>query len=1289
MSQKCLITIEDDVKAHFIRGIDFEHIEILLGNAQFYYAAQDHSNALVSYSCAAVLINSILSDKRNNNTNTTTTTTTPLEIIPGNEVEPIVGGAEESNKTPNPTDKLKHLLNCTLNAVEACQVKVKSLVTSASSKMGSANDEKEWEKLCLNIQPLVFGKGSDNCVFFDDVAGLHEEKKLIKSSLIYPLLYPSLYPKASKGILFYGPPGTGKTYIVKAAVNELQLQDKNVKVLYFAPSPGDLKGKYVGETEKLIEAQFECASRAACEKEEASGGVKYISVIFMDEMDAIAPNRDTDQTGLAVNSVNTLLQMMDGVNSKPNVVVVAATNFPWNLDSAILRRFDSQVLIDVPKLSEIKELFTMNMRKMLKSEIQRDSTFCSENKKVDTKEESGCKKTEKKRDIESGYPFNLFELEFFNETKSKSGWFEGLIKDLDNKHFSNSDVNRLIKATMTKTGEMAVNSNVFVRLANIIGEKGNEIISESANNPSRNDVFISSLSKLKDSELLFKKTIDVIKNIDSKTNSAVDGVYMISSPTYSKITIGKEKEDEENYYNIKLLPLKRNDIVLDDTTLQTKTFFIHIPQTSKEGKEDYYKNVMGEVYQYVSTTALQFPEVDENVLYTDKNDLERKLKANLGTDNKIKDGEFYGMLIEDVMKNLTMTRVDGLSELKTKVVFSFDYAFLLNKQSVEKKESYGDLLPTDLIKNIVEPLFLQNELTIKRSNLNNKAEIKTIRKQNNNYVSIDNTTGKIKALAYLTSVINIFKNFSEIDLTLLAFFILKDLTDVANVIDNEYQKFIIWWKTNLEITLVDTMGELTDDLYFTETFETIYTKKNIYLPVSRQNIGNYVFIELKTYMEILNYSDDIESPTLQTSIKSKPKSYIKIPAKKFRILFKDLLNWNDFVENESISWNDDINNAFSKYKAMYDDDKNALIIQMYMNHSAKKLRLSIHKNNELTEDKRKDDVEITRNEFDGLLKKLNIDNNKEPFLENIILQELYINYKTNKTTNKNTGLVTIGGATNKNKKNNYGSLRNNNKEKHSVSFKKKKKGFDENTDITGGDLDDVDVVVEFTKFWKSLIVPEQSANVRTKELFFQTSFNYNNIFNYRNYMDIITSVLNVNKPTTQIDYFKKLTKEKKILNILFNDIEKVGIRGKNSEKIEADDMLTEEDGENIIWFDTHVLIEELFFANTFFSDLEISSDIQSRVVNCRTFDMSVITAMFDRPEFKAGPRGNIHKYNSTTSAPSDIKQRLINFNVPLDAIAYASQVVKSTYPKDSAKDLRDYTEDRDKFMDNYKKRSKK
>jgi AAA+ superfamily predicted ATPase len=161
--------------------------------------------------------------------------------------------------------------------------------------------------------------------------------------------------------------GTGKTYIVKAAVNELQKTDPNVGVLFFAPSPGDLKGKYVGETEKKIEEWFTCASRAACESQlECPGQKKFISLIFMDEFDAIAPDRNTDPTGLAANSVNTLLQMMDGIKSKENVAVVAATNFPWYLDSAILRRFDTQILIDLPKSGDITELLNIEMKKIIK-----------------------------------------------------------------------------------------------------------------------------------------------------------------------------------------------------------------------------------------------------------------------------------------------------------------------------------------------------------------------------------------------------------------------------------------------------------------------------------------------------------------------------------------------------------------------------------------------------------------------------------------------------------------------------------------------------------------------------------------------------------------------------------------------------------------------------------------------------------------------------------------------------------------------------------------------------------
>ena len=316
---------------------DLTEADTLYKNAKFYYSTNEYQGALVSYSCTAVLLNSLVRQLS----------------LPANSAIP----ENAAKKT-----EINNILNCCLQAVEVLFEKTKKL------KKGNDDDEddKDWGKICTKIQPLVFSKGSANCLFFSDVAGLYEEKKTFESSLIYPLMYPNLYPKRSKGILLYGPPGTGKTYIVKAAVNELQqIGGKSVGVLFFAPSPGDLKGKYVGETEKRIEEIFTCASRAACNHElDCKNGKKYISIIFMDEADAIAPDRDVDPTGLAANSVNTLLQMMDGINSKPNVAVIAATNFPWKLDNAILRRFDTQILVDIPKESDILELLNFEMRQI-------------------------------------------------------------------------------------------------------------------------------------------------------------------------------------------------------------------------------------------------------------------------------------------------------------------------------------------------------------------------------------------------------------------------------------------------------------------------------------------------------------------------------------------------------------------------------------------------------------------------------------------------------------------------------------------------------------------------------------------------------------------------------------------------------------------------------------------------------------------------------------------------------------------------------------------------------------
>ena len=203
-----------------------------------------------------------------------------------------------------------------------------------------------------------------NCLLFNDVIGLHDQKEQILESFAYPIIYPKLYPKGTKGMLFYGPPGTGKTYIMKATVNQLQVMDENLRILYYSPTGAELKGKYVGETEKNIKAYFDVASENAKACEKKNNGKKYISIIFIDEVEAIAGDRAAGDS-LMTNSVNTLLQMMDGVNSHENVAVVAATNYPWNLDSAILRRLQKRIHIKLPENDEVRQLMHFELDRYL------------------------------------------------------------------------------------------------------------------------------------------------------------------------------------------------------------------------------------------------------------------------------------------------------------------------------------------------------------------------------------------------------------------------------------------------------------------------------------------------------------------------------------------------------------------------------------------------------------------------------------------------------------------------------------------------------------------------------------------------------------------------------------------------------------------------------------------------------------------------------------------------------------------------------------------------------------
>lgn len=179
---------------------------------------------------------------------------------------------------------------------------------------------------------------------FEEIAGQEHVKRDLLVNYIYPQTFPGLFTSQTKGMLLYGPPGGGKSILARAATSELQ------DVAFFAPSAGELRGKYEGETEKNIDKVFACAKAAV---DDPNSSYK-LAVLFMDEFDAIAGSRGDDQS--MRRSVNALLQAMDGIIKSPKVSVIAATNYPWDIDDAVLRRLSARVFVDLPDAAARKWL---------------------------------------------------------------------------------------------------------------------------------------------------------------------------------------------------------------------------------------------------------------------------------------------------------------------------------------------------------------------------------------------------------------------------------------------------------------------------------------------------------------------------------------------------------------------------------------------------------------------------------------------------------------------------------------------------------------------------------------------------------------------------------------------------------------------------------------------------------------------------------------------------------------------------------------------------------------------
>ncbi|RLF03929.1 MAG: AAA family ATPase, partial [Thermoprotei archaeon] len=172
-------------------------------------------------------------------------------------------------------------------------------------------------------------------VTYDDIGDLEEAKQKIRELVELPMKYPQLFKKLGieppKGVLLYGPPGCGKTLLAKAVANETE-------AYFIAINGPEIMSKFYGESEQRLREIFEEA------KEHAP------AIIFIDEIDAIAPKREEVTGEVEKRVVAQLLALMDGLEARGDVIVIAATNRPNALDPALRRpgRFDREIEIPVP-----------------------------------------------------------------------------------------------------------------------------------------------------------------------------------------------------------------------------------------------------------------------------------------------------------------------------------------------------------------------------------------------------------------------------------------------------------------------------------------------------------------------------------------------------------------------------------------------------------------------------------------------------------------------------------------------------------------------------------------------------------------------------------------------------------------------------------------------------------------------------------------------------------------------------------------------------------------------------
>ncbi|MBN2102136.1 MAG: ATP-binding protein [Candidatus Aenigmarchaeota archaeon] len=219
----------------------------------------------------------------------------------------------------------------------ASEYEAKGMTISTTTPYTRAVDDDAIKNMIVREKPDVT---------WEDIGGLGEIKDEIKESMMIPLVgNKPAYVESSRNILLYGPPGTGKTMIAKACSNMLDAP-------FFEVKASSLLSKYFGESEKIIARLFMEAAE------------KQPSIIFIDEIDSIILSRSSDINEGTRRVIGQMLTEIDGFSADKTrkVIIIAATNRPWDLDEALLSRFQKKIYVPLPDQKSREMIFELHLK---------------------------------------------------------------------------------------------------------------------------------------------------------------------------------------------------------------------------------------------------------------------------------------------------------------------------------------------------------------------------------------------------------------------------------------------------------------------------------------------------------------------------------------------------------------------------------------------------------------------------------------------------------------------------------------------------------------------------------------------------------------------------------------------------------------------------------------------------------------------------------------------------------------------------------------------------------------